>query len=516
MGKIECLDNESISGYDKNAVVQCELGTFLDDMIFDKHDECIFEILSKSNKIFKYKYSDGELLIDRVVLAYTNCLFSNDLSLANYYSRLIFNILKHEEYRTNKVKSVINDLRSLKSKLNNSDSSKNALFLIDKLSIIASEHISEFEEVAYMKRLERNYGIKSNFSSSIERIFDISNKHCLNYVDMRNKNIISMDHKFKVAYDDAISFEKLRNGNYLLGVYITDVASYVGMDTMLYEHARQRGESIYGDYNNKFYLPMFPREMTKDFFSLNSGSDKFAIAHLFEFSQSFDLVSHQFCNALINVKKNYSFENINRMNDNDSNYDMICILKRLSDSLSIDFNSSYHLYKEYGKKNIKSYDNGIGSNIISNVTVFLNTYIAELFKTADIPYIYRINTCPSTSISDAELKKIIKGSSVSSYSLESKPHPVNGGKAYGHITNPMRNFASYINQYIFLNTFIGDDDIIKIMKFSDEMAKILPGIVSDINSKLYNDEAFLEVLSELSSKCDVRKGNSKKGLTRRR
>ena len=30
MGKIECLDNESISGYDKNAVVQCELGTFLE------------------------------------------------------------------------------------------------------------------------------------------------------------------------------------------------------------------------------------------------------------------------------------------------------------------------------------------------------------------------------------------------------------------------------------------------------------------------------------------------------
>lgn len=521
---VKKIDTESsISGYDKNAVFQEELGIFLDKIIFDSHNSCIFNIIAKSNKVFKYKYSDGDLLIDRVVLAYKNSLFSNDLFLTNYYSRVIFDILKHDEYKEKKVNSIIDDLRCFKSKLNSSECSKNVLFLIDKLSIIASSSISTFEEVAYMKRLERNYGIKSNFSSSIEKINDICSKHSSSYVDMRSKNIVTMDHKFKVAYDDAISFEKMRNGNYLLGVYITDVASFVGMDTLLYEHARQRGESIYGDYNNRFYLPMFPREITKDFFSLNSGEDKFAIAYMFEFSESFDLIGHGFYNALINVNKNYSFENINRMNDNDSNYDMICMLKRLSDSLSIDFNSSYHLYKEYGKKNIKSYDNGIGSNIISNVTVFLNTYVAEMFKEKDYPYIYRVNDNFDFSnlICDKELKKIIKGSGVSSYSLSPKPHPVNGGRAYGHITNPMRNFASYMNQYLLLNTFIdwnNNRDIIKIMNFNDNISLVLPDIVSDINDRLYNNEVFLDVLAELSSKCDnvKKRHSSKRGLTKRR
>lgn len=518
MGSFVELDNEN--SFNRDLCSQIQLSDFLDDIIFYKHDNRIFNILEKSDKIFKFKYPDGELLINRVILAYESSLFSNDIDLANYYSRIIFDILKHDEYKSNKVNSVIENLRKLKTKINNRNLSKNVLFLIDRLNIISSFDISNFEEMAYMKRLEHNYGIKSNFSSSIESIENLK-KLDDNIVDMRDKNIITMDYKYKSSYDDAISFEKLKSGNYLLGVYITDVASFVGMDTLLYEHARQRGESIYGNLNNSFYLPMFPRDITKDFFSLNSGCDKYVIAHMFEFSPDFDLLNFGFYNALINVSKNYSFENINRMNDTDSNYDMICMLKRLSDSLQDDFNSNYHFYKEYGKKNVKCYEHGTGSNIISNVTVFLNTFIAEKFKFNDFPFIYRVNEGLDCCISDPELKKIIKGSSISSYSLNPSPHPVNGGKVYGHITNPIRSFASYLNQYLFLNTFIdwnNNKDILKIMKFNDSISSILPDLVSDLNERLYLNEEFLDVLTELNNRCCVGKSGSKgkKTLTRRR
>ena len=519
---VDNIDSENLSpvGFNKELYNQVELANFLDKVVFEDHDNRIFGILEKSDKVFKYKYSNGELLIDRVILAYENSLFENDITISNYYARVIFDILKHEEYRTNRVNSVIDELRSFKSKLNKKDSSKNIMFLIDKLVIVSSLNISNVEEKEYLKRLEHNYGIKSNFSSSIESIDNLK-KFNDNVVDMRDKNIITMDHKFKSAYDDAISFEKLKSGNYLLGVYITDVASFVGMNTLLYEHAKQRGESIYGNMSNSFYIPMFPRDITKDFFSLNSGEDKYAIAYMFEFSPCFDLVSYGFYNALINVTKNYSFENINRMNNTDSNYDMVCMLKRLSDSLNSDFNSNYHFFKEYGKKNIKHYENGVGSNIVSNITVFLNTFIAEMFKYHNYPFIYRINESLDCYISDFELKKIIKGSSISSYSLNSLPHPVNGGKAYGHITNPIRSFASYINQYIFLNTFIdwnNNKDILKIMKFNDSISQMLPDLVSELNKRLYLNDEFLDVLTELNDRCSVTKCHSKckKALTRRR
>ena len=519
---VDNVDNENCPslGFNKELCNQAELAHFLDKVIFEEHDNRIFGILEKSDKVFKYKYPDGDLLIEKVVLAYEDSLFDNDIYICNYYARLIFDILKHEDYRNNRANSVVEELRNFKSKLNKKEFSKNIMTLIDKLLIISTPSISNVEEKEYLKRLEHNYGIKSNFSSSIESADKLSNSFD-NIVDMRDKNIVTMDHKYKATFDDAISFEKLKNGNYLLGVYISDVASFVGMDTLLYEHAKQRGESIYGNANDTFYLPMFPRDITKDFFSLNSGEDKYVIAHMFEFSSNFDLVSFGFHNALINVKKNYSFENVNRMNDTDSNYDMICMLKKLSDSLKSDFDSNYHFYKEYGKKNVKHYENGVGSNIITNVTVFLNTFIAEKFKYSDFPYIYRVNKSLDCYISDLELKKIIKGSSISSYSLEPSAHPVNGGKAYGHITNPIRSFASYLNQYIFLNTFIdwnNNKDILKIMKFNDSISEILPDLVTDLNERLYLNEEFLDVLTELNGRCNMPKSSikGKKTLTRRR
>lgn len=519
---VDNIDNEkcSSSGLDKELLNQVELASFLDRVIFEEHDNAIFGVLEKSDKVYKFKYPDGDLLINRVLLNYKNSLFDDDIYVSNYYARVIFDILKRDDYKNKRVNSVVEDLRKFKSKLNRKEMSKNIMVLIDKLEIISSNSISNVEEKEYLKRLEHSYSIKSNFSSSIESIDKLKNS-CNNIVDMRDKNIVTMDYKYKATYDDAISFEKLRNGNYLLGVYISDVASFVGMDTLLYEHAKQRGESIYGNLNNTFYLPMFPREITKDFFSLNSGEDKYVIAHMFEFSPNFDLVNFGFNNAIINVKKNYSFENVNRMNNTDSNYDMVCMLKRLSDSLKSDFDSNYHFYKEYGKKTVKHYENGVGSNIITKVTVFLNSFVAEKFKYNDFPYIYRVNKSLDCYISDLELKKIIRGSSISSYSLEPSAHPVNGGKAYGHITNPIRSFASYLNQYIFLNTFIdwnNNKDIIRIMKFNDTISEILPDLVSELNNRLYLNEEFLDVLTELNGRCSTVKSEyrGKKTLTKRR
>ena len=293
------IDNGiGLSSGNKTSVDQVKLGLFLNKLIFEDHDKRVFNILDKSDKIFKYKYSDGSLLIDKVLDAFKNCLF-NDISLSGFYSRVIFDILKKNEYRANKVNTVVSDLRNFKSRVNNSDSSKVIFNLINKLSFLSDTTLSIIERDNYQTNLLRNYGIKNGFSRQIEKENDLNYCNKCRLVDFRDKNVITMDHKFKVAYDDAISVEKLRNGNYLLGIYITDVASFVRMDTSLYEHAKQRGESIYGDDKNKFYLPMFPREMTKNFFSLNQGEDRYVIAYFFEFSDSFEFIGYDHCGFLL-------------------------------------------------------------------------------------------------------------------------------------------------------------------------------------------------------------------------
>ena len=482
----------------KSELDKADISNFLNHVVFDCQDNCIFDIVNKSNKLYKYKYKDGETFINKALRYYKDSVKSNYFNNANYYSRLLFELLKLDK---SKLHNIVSDLRNFKSSLNDKKKSSYILNLIDNLSILDSSSISNDDVNKKQKKVMYNYNIFDDFPDQLEGISDVRYSRFENLVDMRNKNVITIDNKLKSAFDDAISIEKTDYG-YLFTIYITDVASFVDIDSSLYHCARKRSESIYSNYNNGFYVPMFPYDLTRNLFSLNSGSDRYVVAHSFKFSDSFDFIGHEFNNAIINVNRNYSYDEIDRMHCNDYNYDMVESLRDITDFLGKEFNSSYHKIKEKSGKH--NYEDGIGANIICNSTVFLNSYIAKMFYDKNFPYIYRINEFPFMSnVNNDDLRKLINTYNSSSYSFVPKGHPINNGGVYGHITNPMRSFVSYLNQYIFEYIFVDwkvKNDIIRVIQFVDRLNDKLPIIVDGVNERIEKNKEFLSVLSELDSK----------------
>jgi ribonuclease R len=60
-------------------------------------------------------------------------------------------------------------------------------------------------------------------------------------VDIRERNIVTIDGETAKDFDDAVEVRLLPNGNYLLGVRIADVAHYVTERSVLDEEAFERG-----------------------------------------------------------------------------------------------------------------------------------------------------------------------------------------------------------------------------------------------------------------------------------
>lgn len=500
-----------VESYNSNKydLEQVEIGSKLDYLIFEQNSDFIFELLKKSSSLCKFKYHDGQLLIDKVYSYFKKLVITNDCCESlDYFKRLLFAILSSDNYnKSNKLNNIIDDLKNFKNTLNTSVKSKCVRNLLDNIEIINVSSIKKSDKEKIAKHLINNYNIHINFSSNITKIDDLVS--CRNFknseiMDFRDKNVITMDSKFKTAYDDALSFEKTSYG-YLLGLYITDVASYVGVDGSLYNHAKQRGESIYiSETNNSSYIPMFPVEITRNFFSLTKGDDRQVVAYMFRFSDNYDLIGYDFTNAIINVSENYSFGNIDKFNPNDKNYDMVNNLINLTNVLSKSFNDNYHIVKEKNstyERNCK-YSLSIGSKIVSTLTLFLNSYVASLFKNNNWPYIYRINetSVPIDKTFFSKLDDVLKYYHCSKYSFEPLGHAVNNMNVYGHITNPIRSFASYLNQYLFEYLFLDWVSIEDKNKFIDYWNNELPLIIDETNNRIEKNKEFVSVMQELNNK----------------
>src|SRR5204863_4195807 len=85
----------------------------------------------------------------------------------------------------------------------------------------------------------------------------VSDKDIRGRTDFRSVPTVTIDGEHARDFDDAITIEKLSNGNYWLGVHIADVSHYVHEGSALDREAYDRGTS---GYFTERAVHMFPSE----------------------------------------------------------------------------------------------------------------------------------------------------------------------------------------------------------------------------------------------------------------
>ncbi len=123
--------------------------------------------------------------------------------------------------------------------------------------------------------------------------------------DFRNVPTFTIDPVDAKDFDDALSFKKLDNGHYEVGIHIADVSYYVKGGMALDEEAIARETSV---YLVDRCIPMLPEVLSNDLCSLVQGEDRLVMSCVLELDDEGNVHGEWYGRSLINSHRRYTYE----------------------------------------------------------------------------------------------------------------------------------------------------------------------------------------------------------------
>ena len=230
-------------------------------------------------------------------------------------------------------------------------------------------------------------------------------------VDLRDKQIFTIDGEDAKDLDDAVRVEKLNDGNYLLEVHIADVSEYVTQDSLLDKEAYLRGTSI---YMLGRVIPMLPRELSNGICSLNMGEDRFTLSCSMVINNKGEVIDSKVYKGLIKVTERMNYNDVQKILDKSDEKvlkrykkyimqfelmaELATIIKnrRLEKGyINLDLpESKIELDKDGWAIDVHKYETHFSNEIIEQFMLTANETIAEKFYWLNAPFIYRIHEEP--------------------------------------------------------------------------------------------------------------------------
>lgn len=306
-----------------------------------------------------------------------------------------------------------------------------------------------------VKALIRAFQVRDVFSGKINNeVSDlprqIEKSDLIGRRDLRDKQIITIDGADAKDLDDAVSVERLDNGNYLLGVHIADVSHYVKEGKPLDREALKRGTSI---YLIDWVVPMLPPELSNGICSLFSGEDRLTLSVSMEIDGTGLVVSHDIYKSFIRSNERMVYTDVSDilekgdqlLTDKYSHiYPTLLLMEELASvlrnnrkqkgSLDFDIGESFITLNDKGEPVIvEEAERRIGNRIIEEFMLAANETIAGHFHHLELPFIYRIHEKPAPD-KIAEFKNFLTSIGLSVKGNPDDIHP----KALNDVLNEVR------------------------------------------------------------------------------
>jgi ribonuclease R len=128
--------------------------------------------------------------------------------------------------------------------------------------------------------------------------------------DFRDVLTFTIDPFDAKDFDDALSFKKLNNGNYEVGIHIADVSHYIQPDSALDREALERATSV---YLVDRVIPMLPERLSNGLCSLRPNEDKLCFAAVFELDEEAHVKNEWFGKTVIHSDRRFTYEEVQKI-----------------------------------------------------------------------------------------------------------------------------------------------------------------------------------------------------------
>lgn len=154
------------------------------------------------------------------------------------------------------------------------------------------------------------YDLPFEFAPAIEKAaenisIEITKEEISKRRDMRKDLTFTIDPKDAKDFDDALSFTKLKNGNYEIGIHIADVSHYLEEKTSLDDEAYKRATSV---YLVDRVVPMLPEKLSNGVCSLRPKEEKLTFSAVFVLNEKAQIVKEWFGRTVTYSDQRFAYE----------------------------------------------------------------------------------------------------------------------------------------------------------------------------------------------------------------
>ncbi|MGD8190628.1 ribonuclease R [Brevibacillus ginsengisoli] len=262
----------------------------------------------------------------------------------------------------------------------------------------------------------RKFGLPEAFPADVlaeaeDAPDEISEEEIRGRRDLRDRMMVTIDGADAKDLDDAVSLEKLDNGNYRLGVHIADVSYYVKEKSALDNEAYKRGTSV---YLVDRVIPMIPHRLSNGICSLNPKVDRLTVSCDMEIDREANVVKYDIFLSVIRTNERMTYADVRSiLEDKDEALiekyqDLVPMFQQMEElclklrskrmrrgAIDFDFREAKIYVNEEGvPTDIGFRTRSIAEQMIEEFMLAANETVAEHFHWMKRPFIYRIHEDP--------------------------------------------------------------------------------------------------------------------------